>query len=718
MLSEHSLIFGDNNWLWALLLVLPLGFLFYWAEQKKKNLLSKIVAERLRSSLIGGVSVAKRWMRFLFLLLSFIFALLSLAQPRMGYEEREVKTQGRDVILVIDVSRSMLSTDVAPTRLARAQLLGQDLLDLLPGDRIGLVAFAGKGFLEAPLTLDHSAIRDALTELDMNLIPKGGTNIADALEVALSAFGKGEGYDRSIILITDGEELEASGVALAKEAATRNIKIFTIGIGSAEGSLIPIKNELGENDFVRDEHGKPVLSKLDVARLQEIAKVTGGFYEPFGTDAIRTIVEKGIKPLTASNTSSLNLRRPLEWYAWPLAAALFFLTLWCLSSERRRKKTLLLLFLLACCSSVGEATSGISAYSQGDYAHALRDFEQQIEAGSRSEALRFDAGTAAYKAQDYKKAEAYFTQAMTSSSKSLQQAATYNLANTLVRQGEATQKKEEKMANWNNALQHYETVLKTDPHNKSAQENRDLVKKMIEKLKQEKEPEPPKNQSKQSSQDQKNNNDKKDQQKNEQQKNNQNNQSNSNNSRDQQQNQQNQQQQNQPQQNPQNSSDKGSSDANGSSQNPDKNSDSSPSSPDQKQGSSSPKQQENQKENSQQPNSSPLDSNKTPNQQQGQDSQSSPSPNKENKPSQGNAENQQQGSQDKATPTPQEKKQGTLTGGEQGKQEEGKAAAEKEEENGMSQSQAEAVLRSVEDEERRVPFSQQQENSEEVVRDW
>ncbi|MBX9742157.1 MAG: VWA domain-containing protein [Chthoniobacterales bacterium] len=760
MLSSSPLTFANSTYLWLLLFVLPLGFLFYWTEEQKKHLLAKVIAMRLRSTLVGGVSASKRWVRFLFLLLAFVFAIITLAQPRKGYEEREVKSQGRDVIAVIDVSRSMLATDVTPTRLARSQLLGQDLLELLPGDRIGLVAFAGRGFLEAPLTLDHSAIADALADLDMNLIPMGGTNIAEAIKMAISAFGKSEG-DRSIVLMTDGEELEASGVTAAKEAAAQNIKIFTIGIGSAEGSLISIKNELGENDFVRDEHGKPVLSKLDVERLQEISKVTGGFYEPFGSDAVRTIVEKGILPLNASNTSSLTLRRPQERYAWPLATALFFLTLWCLSSERRRRKSAVLaLLLLGCFSSPGIAEGDLkmnkidvvpgarsvvpqcisnargdehrsddairdfrlfqdplSAYAQGDYANALRDFEQQIQSGSPSRALRFDAGAAAYKQQDYKKAETYFTQAMTSSSKQIQQMATYNLANTLVRQGETAQKKAEKLADWNNALQHYETVLKADPHNKNAQENRDLVKKMIEKLKQEKEQEPPKNQPQQSSPNNQNN-------KQDKQKSNPNNSNNQNNPNNQQ---QDQQKENSPP----------SSGNNGSTQNPDKKSDSTPPSQEQPSGDSSSKQQDQQKENSQ---ASPKPSAAEPNKDSGSDHGDNPQPtppsNKDNPSAGGNQEKekqqpspsaadqnapspQEQGAQSKAAPTPSEKKQGALGGGEQGKKEEANtAAAEKENDNGMSLSQAEAVLRSVEDEERRVPFSQQQQNTEETTRDW
>lgn len=641
--------------------------------------------------LAGGVSPTKRWMRLAFLLVAFIFLIITLTQPRLGYEEREIKSHGRDVMLVIDVSRSMLATDVAPTRLARAQLLAQDALSLLPGDRIGLIAFEGRAFLEAPLTLDHSAVRDALSELDISLIPKGGTNIADAIQTAIAAFGKSEGNSCAIILITDGEELEQSGVTAAKEAATQGVKIFTIGMGSAEGSLIPVKNQLGNNDFVRDEHGKPVLSKLDVARLKEIASITGGFYEPFGTNAVRTIVEKGIMPLTASDNSSLHARRPIERYEWPLSVALFFLICWSLFDERRHnvissqaKKISVFLIALGFLTAQGKAASGIAAYQQGNYQDALQDFERQLGSGSHSEALRFDAGAAAYQHQDYKKAAAYFTGAMTSSSQKIQQAATYNLANTLVRQGESSQTKEEKLSDWNNAIQHYETVLRADPNNKNAQENRDLVKKMIEKLKQEKEPEPPQSQSQQAPNDQQKNQNKSDQNKNNQQ--------------DQKQEESDSSKKSDTQQPPP-PSNPGSGAGNGtpppSSQN------------------SSPKTEENPSSSSQDKKEEQQSQQQKSEQSQQQQSQSQPSSS-----SQQNQSSQEQGGigqkDGSASPTP--KKEGALGGGEQGKQD--AAAAAEEGTNGMmSPSQAEAVLRSMEDEERRVQF-QQHKDFEETTRDW
>ncbi|HLB33187.1 MAG: hypothetical protein A3F67_01840 [Verrucomicrobia bacterium RIFCSPHIGHO2_12_FULL_41_10] len=335
---NFELTFGNSSWLWALLLLLPLGWLFYYAQQQRRELLSRLIAPRLQQALSVQVSQGKRRMRVVFLLLALGLLIVALARPRLGYSEQKITTHGRDIILAIDTSRSMLATDVAPTRLERAKLLAQDVMDLLPGDRVGLIAFAGNAFLQAPMTLDHNAVRTSLSELDTNLIPKGGTNIAEAIRTAVTAFGKGEGTSRALIIMTDGEDLEPDAVAEAKAAGSLGIKIFTIGIGSEEGSLIPIKNERGQSDFVRDETGKPVLSKLDVARLKEMAQMTGGFYEPFGPEAARAIVNKGILSLEAGTTGDLTARRPIERYEWPVGGAVVLLVFWTLLSERRRNR--------------------------------------------------------------------------------------------------------------------------------------------------------------------------------------------------------------------------------------------------------------------------------------------------------------------------------------------------------------------------------------------
>jgi Ca-activated chloride channel family protein len=213
---DDTLRFGSPGWLWALLVILPLLWFFIDAARRREALLARIVAPRLQRQLTGQVSHLKRNLRVGFLLGAIVLIVVGLAKPRLGYKELEIKSKGRDVIIAIDTSRSMLSTDTAPTRLGRAKLIAQDLLGLLKGDRVGLIAFAGDAFLQAPLTLDKGAVLTSLEDLDTNTIPKGGTDIASAIRMAIAAFGKGEGMSRALILMTDGEDLEASGVETAK----------------------------------------------------------------------------------------------------------------------------------------------------------------------------------------------------------------------------------------------------------------------------------------------------------------------------------------------------------------------------------------------------------------------------------------------------------------------------------------------------------------------
>lgn len=505
---HDRLTIASPEWFWAFLLLIPVLWVFIDAGRKREALLARILAPRLQQSLAGQVSLFKRNLRIASLLLAIACAITGMAKPRYGSIDQEIKSRGRDVIIAIDTSRSMLSTDTAPTRLGRAKLISQDLLNLMRGDRVGLIAFAGTSFLQAPLTLDKGAVLTSIDDLDTNTIPKGGTDIASAIRLAIAAFGKGETMSRALVLMTDGEELDESGVEAAKEAGAAGVRIFTIGFGSAAGSLIPIKTEEGRNDFVRDENGRPVNSKLDAPRLTEIAKETGGFYLPYGQDAAAIIYEKGIVPMDQQETGVLSAHKPIERYAWPVGVALFLLSLWSILGEGRRQKALpiagvlmMLGFFLQGSTRVEAASSGLSDYQQGNYQGALKDFEQRLQSGATTPEIRFDAGAAAYKAGDFKKAAEYFSAAMTSTVPKIRDAATYNLANSLVRSGESADGKEAKLSDWNNAMQHYETVLKDHSSDASAKENRDIVRKLIADLNRQQPP--PKDQDKKNDKDQK-----------------------------------------------------------------------------------------------------------------------------------------------------------------------------------------------------------------------
>jgi Ca-activated chloride channel family protein len=467
------------HFLWLLPLVV---LLFWWAEQRRRALIGRIVAPKLRNLLAGNTSPARRWFRAACVLGALGLLVVTMAGPQLGYDTLEVPHKGRDVIIAMDVSRSMLATDVAPTRLQRAKLLAEDLISELAGDRLGLVAFAGSAFLQAPLTLDHGAVLTAVDELDTDLIPKGGSNLAAAIRTCEEAFGKAEGFSRAIVIISDGEELDADGLEAARQAAADGIRIFTVGVGSEEGSEIP----LGPGEFVRDPSGKIVQSRLDAARMREIAEITGGFYVPLDESAARKLAADGIGQVKEVEMSASTSRRPIERFQWPLAGAIGLLMLQALVGERRRRPLAVAAALwMLSAAPVWSAPSGLTAYEQGDYQSARTAFEQRLQMEPDSPSLQLNAGTAAYRLKDYGKASEYFSRAMLAEDPALRSSAEFNLGNTLFRQGEGQENKEKKITDWKDAIAKYEAALKTRPDYAEAKENKERVEELLKQLEQE-----------------------------------------------------------------------------------------------------------------------------------------------------------------------------------------------------------------------------------------
>ena len=480
-METSALTFAHPAWL-NLLWLLPLVILlFWWAEQRRRALIGRIVAPKLRALLAGNTSPARRWFRNACVLGALGLLAVALAGPRLGYDTLEVPHKGRDVLIAMDVSRSMLATDVAPTRLQRAKLLVEDLVSELGGDRLGLVAFAGSAFLQAPLTLDHGAVLAAVDELDTDLIPKGGSNLAAAIRTCEEAFGKAEGFSRAIVIVSDGEELDADGLEAARQAAANGIRIFTVGVGSKEGSEIP----LGPGEFVRDASGKIVQSRLDASRMTEIAEITGGFYVPLDEDAARRLVSDGIGQMKEVEMTASASRRPIERYQWPLGAAIGLLVLQALVGERRRRPLAVAACWFLAASSGWSAPAGLTAYEKGDYEAARSAFEQRLQMEPDAPDLQLNAGTAAYRLKDYGKASEYFSRAMLAEDPAVRSAAEFNLGNTLFRQGEGQGDKEKKITDWKDAIAKYDAALKTRPDYTEAKENKERVEELLKQAEQE-----------------------------------------------------------------------------------------------------------------------------------------------------------------------------------------------------------------------------------------
>lgn len=484
-METDSLTFARPGWLAALAMLPLLAALLAWSSRRARARIARVAAPRLLATLARSVSTPRRIARAALALFAAALIIAGMAGPQLGTIERKMTPRGRDIMLAVDVSRSMLATDIAPTRLARTKLFARDLLAQASGDRLGLIAFAGSAFLQAPLTLDRGAVLAAIEELDTELIPKGGTNIAAAIELAFQAFGKGEGESRALVIVSDGEELDGDGVRAAKEAARRGVRIFTVGVGSEEGSLISIRAEDGSQDYVRDPQGRPVLSKLDAARLREIARATGGFFTMLGPDAAREILERGIRPLEAAEGEAFAARQPIDRSAWPLGAACVLLALRALLGERRRlPAAAAALALLA--ANGASADEGVRAYQSGNFSKAREIFERRLENQPQDARALFNAAAAAYQLGDYEKAVKYYAAALAAlnpeKDQTLPADTAYNLANALARRGEHAPRTEDKKADWKDALAHYDAALAARPDDLAARENREIVRKMLEEL--------------------------------------------------------------------------------------------------------------------------------------------------------------------------------------------------------------------------------------------
>lgn len=330
--------FGNPTSFWLLVLVPVLVVFLVWAFRARRRALERFAAPPLAQRLAESVRpVARRWKAALVVMV-VLFAALALVQPRWGFEWREVKYRGMDIAVLLDVSKSMLTEDVRPNRLTQAKYAVQDLLSKLRGDRIGLVAFAGTAFVQCPLTVDYEAFRMTLKDADPRIIPRGGTAIGAAIRTALKAFEAGEGRDRAIVLITDGEETEPDALAAADEAAQAGVKIYAIGVGTTEGELIPMREDGKPMDFLKDPEGKVVKSRLDEETLKQLALKTGGMYvrSAAGDFGMDTIYDKGIAQLQRKEFETQLRKRYFERFQWPLGLALALLLVESFVSDRRK----------------------------------------------------------------------------------------------------------------------------------------------------------------------------------------------------------------------------------------------------------------------------------------------------------------------------------------------------------------------------------------------
>lgn len=260
-----------------LLWIIPMLVLLFWIMRKQgRKQLERFASNKMIARMAPMRSRSKPWWKYVLLMLALAAIILAIARPRFGTRMKEVQREGKELVVALDVSRSMLATDIQPSRLERAKRAIVKLLDRLDYDRISLIVFAGEAYTQLPLTTDYPAAKMFISSVETEMIPQQGTAIGAAIGHGINSFSPGEEKNKALIIITDGENHEGNAIEMAKEAAEKDIKIYTIGMGLPEGGPIPVRGR--SNEFHKDRNGNVVITKLNEGMLQQIAAAGEGSY--------------------------------------------------------------------------------------------------------------------------------------------------------------------------------------------------------------------------------------------------------------------------------------------------------------------------------------------------------------------------------------------------------------------------------------------------------
>jgi len=286
--------FENSEYLYLLIGLIPLAILFFYAETKRKKDRTKFIDSPLFDKIVPEHNKNYYWIKNILFLLIFAFLIIALANPQWANKREKVKVQSSDIFIALDISRSMLSTDISPNRLERSKKLVEKIIDKLKGNRIGLIFFAGDAFMKMPLTSDYSAAKMFVKTADPDLIENQGTAIEEAINIAEKGYDENAKHQRAMIIISDGEDHDGNAIAKAKEAHDNGLVIFTIGVGTIKGGYIPYIDRFGVEKYKKDDTGNYIKSKINEELLNDIADNGGGRYYSIiqGDDILNSIQEQ------------------------------------------------------------------------------------------------------------------------------------------------------------------------------------------------------------------------------------------------------------------------------------------------------------------------------------------------------------------------------------------------------------------------------------------
>jgi Ca-activated chloride channel family protein len=523
-------------WLFALALPLILAVLAVVIARLRRSQWQAFAADRLRTILIKRRSPVVRWISFSLLLLACISLVIALTRPHEKAGTREEKILSRNVLIALDLSRSMRVQDVKPDRLSRAKIAIYELLEELPNERVGIIGFAGSSYVYAPLTVDHAAVRQTVEQIDENWATLGGSNLKDAVELAIDTLKKTGQKQNALVIFSDGEKHDGSLDEIASEAKLAGVNILAIGIGTENGDYVTNADFPGNRMI--DENGQPVISRLQPEVLRNLAEATSGKYAAAGSgDDIASLVKTSIKELDAFEMEGRQREISIEYYQWFLLPAIVFLFASIIIGTRWRGvgkvAATLAIFLMPDPSHADDAKDAARFLFEKNFTDAAQTY-RKLAKESQSSNLRsrylLGEGIASLRGGSFKSARSAFSKSLDANNPDVLAEAHLGIANTLfqlgwlelagsaypqdpkslpdmaqfdqlvrtrlkkitdAKEGGEVEKIEALITNWTDAVRHCDSAISNMPANNAATNNRQMtityLKRLRELLEEEKE---------------------------------------------------------------------------------------------------------------------------------------------------------------------------------------------------------------------------------------
>ena len=489
-----------------LIFLIPLMYVAYWLMRRwRKKRIARFGDPELVDRLAPLVPRKKGWLKLTLISFALLFFSIGMARPQLGAILKEKQVKGAEIMVVLDVSNSMLAEDYSPNRLERAKLAISKLVDELQGDRIGLIIFAGESFVQLPVTSDYVSAKIFLNSITTESVPVQGTAMGEAIRTAIRSFTSESENSRAIILITDGENHEDDPVAAAKDAVDMGARVFCIGVGSPEGKPIPMNGEL-----LKDKDGNIVVTRLDESVLKEVAAAGKGLYVRAGNTefGLNPVIDE-IRNLDEKEFQSVVFEEYDEQYMYFFAIALIFMLIEFFISDTRNRRSLfgrgkglaaVLVLLVAspvimsAQSDRSEVRAGNREFKKGEYREAELDYKRALEKDSSSLTAKYNLGNALYKSESYNEAELYLKglgDSLKSVSPSKASDYFHNSGNLAV-----------KLKKYQEAVDAYKESLRLEPDNFETKSNLAYAQKMLKEQQQQQQQQQNQNQNQDQQQDQ------------------------------------------------------------------------------------------------------------------------------------------------------------------------------------------------------------------------